>query len=258
MALAEQSQTDPKSGQLASRGPLETTDRLALIGQLAAGLAHHMNTPLACVAAHAEECLELLDRSEQSLPKEVAEELRGRLLAIVRHTVRCAQYTQQLLQFARPPSRIVGYARIATALEDTRLLLKPVAESRGVRLEVKQPPANVVASISPPDVEQLLVNLVHNAIDACDQGGLVRINATVEGDYVRLVIEDNGCGIAPEHLPRVFEPFFTTKPEGSGSGLGLSVCHGIVRAVGGTIDITSRQGFGTKVTVRLPLAVHTV
>lgn len=257
MALVEHTEQARDDGDSSLQRPLEVADRLALIGQLAAGLAHHMNTPLACVAAHAEECLDLLDRLEAQLPREVLEELRGRLHAVLRHTGRCARYVQQLLQFARPGTRLRGHARLESAIQDATRLLKPLAETRGVSIQTDLRNGDVPVAISPGDFEQLLVNLLHNAIDACEGGGTVRVAAALDGDDVRLVIEDEGCGIAPEHLPRVFEPFFTTKPEGRGSGLGLSVCHGIVRAVGGHIEISSKLGQGTRVTVRLPVAYHT-
>lgn len=256
MALVEETSRDGHDGSTAPQRPLEATDRLALIGQLAAGLAHHMNTPLACVAGHAEECLDLVDRWDSQLPAEFVAELRGHLHAIMRHTSRCARSVQQLLQFARPGDRLAGYARLSTAIKDATDLLKPLAETRKVTMEADIRDGEALVGISAPDFEQVLVNLLHNAIDACEAGDAVRIRASVEGDNAVLVVEDTGCGIPPEHLPRVFEPFFTTKPDGRGSGLGLSVCHGIVRAVGGSIRITSRVDHGTTVTVKLPLAYH--
>ncbi len=235
--------------------PVEATDRLAMIGQVASGLAHELNTPLACVAAHAEEAIELLERSVlHHLPEHLATELRVHLLAIVRHSGRCARILHQLLQFARPSGRLSGHANLAQVVADVTELLRPLADGRAISVRIDIPRHLPPLAIAPADLEQLLANLIHNAIDACDHGGLVTVSAEQQDDMVQVVVADNGCGIPEENLARVFEPFFTTKAEGKGSGLGLSVCHGIVRAVAGDIRIESSEGLGTKVIVKLPVS----
>ncbi len=235
--------------------PIEATDRLAMIGQVASGLAHELNTPLACVAAHAEEAIELLERAVlHHVPEELATELRMHLLAIVRHSGRCARILHQLLQFARPSGRLSGHAALPQVVTDVVELLRPLADSKAVGLQLDVPRHLPPLAIAPADLEQLLANLIHNAIDACGHGGLVTISASQQDDMVQVIVADNGCGIPEENLARVFEPFFTTKPEGKGSGLGLSVCHGIVRAVAGDIRIESTEGAGTKVFVKLPVS----
>jgi signal transduction histidine kinase len=101
-------------------------------------------------------------------------------------------------------------------------------------------------------MEQLLVNLIQNSLDACDAGDRITVEATLGPGSLIVVISDSGCGMTPDVLSRIFDPFFTTNV-GKGTGLGLSVCHGIVRSVGGSIEVESVAGQGTRVTVLLPV-----
>ena len=106
----------------------------------------------------------------------------------------------------------------------------------------------------PGKINQVFLNLLVNAIQACEPGGAVdRPHPARAADGVVVEVQDNGCGIRPEHRPRLFEPFFTTKPVGQGTGLGLSVSFGIVRDHGGTIEVESEVGRGSTFRVRLPL-----
>jgi signal transduction histidine kinase len=108
---------------------------------------------------------------------------------------------------------------------------------------------------NPQDVFQIVLNLLHNAIQAVDpRDGQVSIVANRAGDRVELLVADNGCGIAPENLPRVFDPFFTTKPPGSGTGLGLSIVQELVASQRGSVRVDSERGRGTTVAVTLPAA----
>jgi len=106
------------------------------------------------------------------------------------------------------------------------------------------------------ELEQVVLNLVGNALDAVDSGGEVRVLADVEHGEIVLRVQDDGCGIPAQDLERVFEPFFTTKPPGQGTGLGLAVVHGIVRGWGGTVHVDSAPGRGTTFTLSLPIAAE--
>jgi signal transduction histidine kinase len=106
----------------------------------------------------------------------------------------------------------------------------------------------------PGQLEQVLVNLLLNACDACSAGGHVRARAGGDDGGVEIAVSDDGCGIAPEHLPSVLDPFFTTKKRGQGTGLGLTIAADIVKNHGGTLEIESELGGGTTVRVRLPAA----
>jgi len=214
-----------------------------------------MNTPLGSISAHAEESLELLEDSQDGrLTRQKAGELRGRLLAIMRQANRCSRIATRLLQFAQP-ERSVGGATCHpdSVIAEVMELFTPAAKEKGVHVEphIKGPLPN--APIGPSDLEQLLVNLIQNSIDACEHGDFVRIEVDATAAELRIVVADSGCGIPRDTLNRIFDPFFTTKPVGQGTGLGLSVCHGIVRITNGSIEVESSPGQGTRVTVLLPL-----
>ena len=102
-------------------------------------------------------------------------------------------------------------------------------------------------------INQVMMNLLTNAIDACSEGGTVTVRTRAEEPGVRIEVADNGCGIEPEHRDRIFDPFFTTKPVGQGTGLGLSISYGIIQDHGGTIEVDSTLGQGTCFTIHLPL-----
>jgi two-component system NtrC family sensor kinase len=242
---------EARPGLPAGRAALGRADRLAAVGQLASGLAHEMNTPLATITVHAEESLELLDE-RQPTAAELAD-LRGRLQAILRQANRCSQIASRMLQIARPKRAVCEQCDTCAVIDDVVNLFSLATRRRKVQLRTVVPPKLAVAPIGPADLEQLLVNLVQNGLDACHGAGTISIEAADDEGQLQLIVTDDGAGIAADVLPRVFDPFFTTKPVGQGTGLGLCVCHGIVQTVGGAIEVTSALGEGTRVTVSLPL-----
>jgi two-component system NtrC family sensor kinase len=237
---------------------LGRADRLANVGQLAAGLAHEMNTPLGSISAHAEESLQLLEHlPDGRLSRERLEDLRGRLLAIMRQAHRCSRVATRLLQFAQPGRPVGGKCIPNEVLRGVVELFTPAASEKGVHLD-RLAEANLPdAPVGPAELEQLLMNLIQNAIDACQRGDIVRVQAVGADRHIQFIVTDTGCGIPHETLNRIFDPFFTTKSVGHGTGLGLSVCHGIVRSVGGSIEVESAPGQGTRVTVSLPTDADT-
>ena len=229
-------------------------DRLANVGQLAAGLAHEMNTPLGSISAHAEESLEIIEHAcDGRLARERVEDLRGRLLAIMRQANRCSRIATRLLQFAQPGRPVGGKCRPQQVVDEVVDLFAPAAQEKGVHLDRLVDAELPDAPVGPSELEQLLVNLVQNSLDACNRGDMVRVQVSIQGECLKLIVTDTGLGIPRETLNRIFEPFFTTKPVGHGTGLGLSVCLGIARSVGGSIEVESAPGHGTRVTVSLPL-----
>ena len=228
-------------------------DRLANVGQLAAGLAHEMNTPLGSISAHAEESLELLECSHDGrLNGQEMGELRGRLLAIMRQANRCSRIATRLLQFAQPGRSLSATCRPEAIIAEVVEMFTPAAKEKGVHVEPHIKGSLPDAPVGPSDLEQLLVNLIQNSMDACESGDFIRIEADATAAELRFVVADTGCGIARETLNRIFDPFFTTKPVGQGTGLGLSVCHRIVRSVNGSIEVESSPGQGTRVIALLP------
>jgi two-component system NtrC family sensor kinase len=141
-------------------------------------------------------------------------------------------------------------------MRDVVELFGPAAHEKGIQLETIIDADLPDAPVGPAELEQLLVNLLQNSLDACGEGqdNCVRIQASCSDDQLQIIVSDTGCGIPRDTLNRIFDPFFTTKPVGKGTGLGLSVCVGIVRGVGGSIEVESAPGRGTRVTVALPVA----
>jgi two-component system NtrC family sensor kinase len=230
-----------KQTQLDLEQRLKHTEKLAAIGQLAAGVAHELGTPLSVLDGKAQRALR-----DPALPDEQRRTLEG-IRAEVRRT---ELIVRQLLDFGRRHTlnvRPVPPRQIAVAAADAA---RARAEAAGTTLHVTIDPEAGPVEVDRVAMERVLVNLIANGVDAAP-GGNVSVRYFAEGGRHGFVVEDDGSGIAPEDRLRVLEPFFTTKDIGEGTGLGLSVAHGIVEEHGGRLDFAERPGGGTTVTVAL-------
>jgi signal transduction histidine kinase len=228
---------------------LRRRDRLAAMGELASTVAHEVRNPLNAVGMTAQRLRrEFLGTVAEGAPERA--ELEDLLGVMSAETARIDRIVQQFLDYARPPRLSPEPtdlpALVQTLVERTR----PLAESRGVALGTDLPSAGR-AQVDAALLRQALDNLVRNAIEATPEGGRVDVATRCEADGCVIEVKDTGCGIAPEHLPRVFDLYFTTKPEGT--GVGLAITQQIVTAHGGTIEVDSAPGRGTTMTVRLPV-----
>ncbi len=231
---------------------LRHADRLNVIGTLAAGVAHEIGTPLNVISGSAE----LLPGARPEDVTEMSQVIRdqtGRISAIIRH----------LLDFGRRGGTQVGPVDLDVLLASSTRLLLPIARKRSTRIVVEPSAEHVVVRGNASELEQVISNLVLNAIQAMPHSGTVTLRTGVasrsngrERYFGTIVVDDTGVGIAPNDLPRIFDPFFTTKGVGEGTGLGLSVSYGIVHDHGGTIEVDSIVGKGTRFTVLLPLDEH--
>lgn len=256
--LAAQRQAEQEAaGRFAALEQLRHAERLTTVGKLASGVAHELGTPLNVVSARAKMIARARSQGDQaSRDAQIIYEQAERMTGIIR----------QLLDFARPKRPHRGLENLNRIVETTLELLVPNAQRHDVRL-VRQPietdPVSAFADAA--QVQQMLINLVMNAIQAQPSGGEVRAGAYADcgrflepaqsidpNAYVCLVVEDDGPGIAPEVRTRMFEPFFTTKEVGQGTGLGLSVLHGMVQEHGGSIAVQTELGKGTQMCVFLP------
>jgi two-component system cell cycle sensor histidine kinase/response regulator CckA len=235
---------------------LAHSERMASLGTLAAGVAHEINNPLAYVTANIELALAALAGPEPASPATLIDLLRDaregahRITRIVRDIRAVARPDPSGGAPAPAPVDVAAAIEHALELVDNRVRLR----------------ARVHSSIAPvPPVVgdearlvQVFVNLLVNAAEALPEGEAdrheIRIEVSVEGGRVVIAIRDDGAGIPPEIVSRIFDPFFTTKPVGTGMGLGLAICHGIVTAAGGDIQVTSQPGHGSTFRVRLPHA----
>jgi two-component system, NtrC family, sensor kinase len=230
-------------GRIATLEQLRHADRLSTVGQLASGIAHELGTPLNVVAARAK----MIEREESRGP-DALDDAR----TIREQADRMTRIIRQLLDFARQKSAVRLDFDLNALVTRTLTILAPLASKARVRLEPQCPPEPVVVGVDLLQMEQVLTNLVINAIQAQPDGGVVRLRVSRSEGSVVVEVEDEGEGMTEEVKARVFEPFFTTKDVGRGTGLGLSVVYGIVQEHGGRITIDSEPGQGAKFTVVLP------
>lgn len=242
-------------GKIRAIEQLRHADRLATVGRLAAGMAHELGTPLNVVSARAKPIMQ--GRTEADQAKDSAR-------IIVEQVDRMAKIMRQLLDFARKR----GLARTASDLRQTvqrvATFVEPIASKRDVSVDFDPPADEVVARVDPAQMEQVVTNLVMNAIQASPRSAHVTMTIGREMSAspndgqpspVRCAVirvTDRGTGIAPTNLAQVFEPFFTTKEIGEGTGLGLSVAYGIVKDHGGWITVESTLGEGSTFSVCIP------
>ncbi|MES1206148.1 MAG: PAS domain S-box protein [Pseudomonadota bacterium] len=232
---------------------LVRSDRLAALGTLLAGIAHEMNNPLAYVLLGIEQAFTRLDEiaapaSEVNRVREVLEDVR-------QGANRVAAVVGQLRATSRPEARERGVVDVGQAL---RAALRVAGNEIRHRARLATSLADIpVIDGSAQRLEQVFLNLLVNATQALPEGRSENeITVSLrerEGGIQTVEIKDNGNGIPPEILPRIFDPFFTTKAVGVGMGLGLSICHGIITAHGGSIDVDSEVGRGTRFRVNLPI-----
>jgi two-component system, NtrC family, sensor kinase len=228
-------------------------EQLASVGFLAAGVAHEINNPLASIAMCAESLEgrfhELLDESNSE-----REVIAHYLQMIQAEAFRCKGITEKLLDF----SRVGPGRREATDLGE---LVRGVLEMLGhlgkyQRKHVEfSSDAAVIAEVNPQEIKQVVLNLLTNAMDSLDDGGLVRVRLNAGDGRAILTVADEGCGMTPDVLEHIFEPFFTRRRDGQGIGLGLSITYRIIADHGGDIEAASEgTGRGSTFRVRLPLA----
>ncbi len=226
------------------REQLRHADRLATIGQLAAGVAHELNEPLGNILGFAE-----LIRKNACLDEHALKDAER----IVSASLYAREVIRKLTFFARrtPPQK--ARVNLNRLVEESLSFFEGRCAKAGVRLErlLQADLPHIIAD--PAQLNQVLVNIVVNAIQAMPEGGTLTVSTQKDGHTVSLVIRDTGVGMTAQVLKQVFVPFFTTKDVNEGTGLGLSVAHGIVSAHGGSIQVRSRPGQGACFTVRLPM-----
>jgi signal transduction histidine kinase len=216
-------------------------DRLATIGELAAGAAHEIRNPLTSIKS-----------SLQYLESRCREETEKKLLGVaLRETDRIDETLAALLSFSRPSEIRKEPCDLVGLLEESVALVSLQARAKGVDVRTSIPPAPVVVEADGSQLKQVFLNVFLNAVQAMEGGGVLSVEALrFESGRPLIRVTDTGPGIPEEALDKVFDPFFTTKK--GGTGLGLSICYTIVKAHGGEIEVRSRLGEGTTVLVSLP------
>jgi len=226
------------------RKQLMHADRLATIGQLAAGVAHELNEPLSSILGFAQ----LLKR-DPMLPESGRQDIQK----IVTASLHAREIIKKLLLFARQTPTFKGPVDLNQVVVGAIDLFKHQFEKEGIELSCVLCLQMPTLAADAGQLTQVLVNLVVNAVQAMPKGGKLIIQTRVQDGCVVCSVEDTGVGMTEEILDRLFVPFFTTKEVNQGTGLGLPVVHGIVTAHGGTIEVASTPGKGTTFTIRLPI-----
>ncbi len=229
--------------------------KLASIGELAAGIAHEINNPVAIMTEEAGWIEDLLLEEDLKESKNL-DELKRSLRQINTQGKRCKEITHKLLSFARKTDATVNDVQVNDCIREMVSLTAQMARYNNITMETKLENGIPFVRISPSELQQVMLNLINNAIDAMEKtGGIIKIEtkkSRIEKNHIAILIEDNGPGIPKENLERIFDPFFTTKAVGKGTGLGLSICYGIIEKMGGKIDVSSQVGSGTKFRIWMP------
>jgi two-component system NtrC family sensor kinase len=220
--------------------------KLASMGILCAGVAHELNNPLNNIS--------MISQTYQGLnPKLTPEERIGFMREIDAETDRMKEIVKNLLNFSRPKEVDLSVTGVNSIVEKTMKLLQNTLDISGIETTLELQPDLPPVRVDPNRIQQVLVNLVMNAIQALSPGGRLSVSTgPATGAMVQISVKDTGRGIPPEFLPHIFDPFFTTREEG-GTGLGLWVSYGIVRNHGGDIRVESEVGRGSTFTVELPI-----
>lgn len=242
--IIERRQTEEEKARLQAQ--LRHADRLATIGQLAAGVAHELNEPLGSILGFAQ-----LTKKCDGLPDQAHQDIER----IEKASLHAREVVRKLMLFARqmPPQKAEVDAN--QLVEEGLYFLESRCAKEGIKLVRSLGSSLPTITADRSQVHQVLVNLVVNAIQAMPGGGTLTVGTRAEGeDQVSITVEDTGAGMSEEVLEQIFVPFFTTKDVTEGTGLGLAVVHGIVSSHGGTIRVESEVGRGSRFEIRLPVA----
>ncbi len=221
---------------------LVTSEKLASIGLLSAGVAHEINTPLTGISSYI-----------QMLQKSLTDSHYAKLLEKIEvQTERVSKIIKNLLNFARNPAESSFHrVSIVENLQEIISLIDYKLKAMNIKVEMKANPVKPIWAQG-ERIQQVFINIILNAIDAMPRGGTLRIGLGLHGNEAVVKIADNGTGIKKQHLPHIFDPFFTTKGIGKGTGLGLSIAYAIVKEHEGHIEVESESGRGTCFTISIP------
>jgi two-component system NtrC family sensor kinase len=228
------------------------TEKMASLGKMAAVLAHEINNPLSGILTYAKLLRKYLDHADNG--RDRRQEICDSLDLIASESRRCGDLVKNLLTFSRTTPMNLQPTNLNSVIDQALRLIQHQLELSGIHVEEHLDPDLPLIDCDGAQIEQVLLALLMNAMDAMPQGGNLWITSTADAEVnqLRIVVRDDGAGIPPEILPRIFEPFLTTKETGRGVGLGLAISHSILERHNGTIAVQSEVGKGTTFTVTLP------
>lgn len=230
---------------------MATTERLASLGTLAAGVAHEINNPLAIINESAG-WLKLIINKEEMAQMPRKQDFEMALNKIEKGVDRARRITHQLLGFAKKDDSVLAELNLSELADEAIQLVNREMANKEIEIIRETAPNTGTIWSDPYQLRQVLINLITNAIHATESGGKITIMLEAVNGEINLTVQDSGQGIPKENLDKIFEPFFSTKSPGEGTGLGLSVTRGIIEKLCGTIQVKSRLGHGTSFCIRLP------
>jgi two-component system NtrC family sensor kinase len=230
------------------------TGKLATVGELAAGIAHEINNPVAIMVEEAGWMEDLLE-DEEFKESENLKEFQRALKQINTQGKRCKEITHKLLSFARKTDSRIQVVLMNDLIKDAIGLAEQSAKYSKITINTHLAENIPFIQASQTEIQQVFLNLINNAVDAMDKkgGGTINITSRLDEDAIVVDFADNGPGIHRNNLARIFDPFFTTKPVGKGTGLGLSICYGIIKKMGGEVNVHSVVDEGTTFSIRIPI-----
>lgn len=240
--------------EMADQAQILHQDKMMSLGRLAASVVHEINNPLSGLLNYFKLMTRILNKGDLSAEKR--KKFLEYLSLVESETLRCSQIVSSLLSFSRKSEPVVERLDIRELIERCISLSRHKIELQNIKLFT-----SIQESLPPLEgdfnqLQQCLINIIFNAMDAMPHGGELHVSGALKsnGSGLAIQVRDTGTGIPPEDLPYIFEPFFTTKQDGFGVGLGLSTVYGIIERHRGTIDVESRKGIGTTMTINLPPA----
>jgi PAS domain S-box-containing protein len=241
--IVERKRTEEDKERLQEQ--LRHADRLATIGQLSAGIAHELNEPIGSILGFAQLVKKYPELSEQTIQD---------IEKITKASLHAREVVKKLMLFARqmPPQKI--RVNLNHVIEEGLYFLESRCVKEGIKVARSLSPNLPEIIADSAQMTQVLVNIVVNAIQAMPDGGKLTIRTNASDRFVSLIVEDTGVGMSEKALKQIFLPFFTTKDVGQGTGLGLPVVHGIITSHGGSINVDSKVGQGTKFEIQFPTA----
>jgi len=222
---------------------LRHADRLATIGQLSAGVAHELNEPLGSILGFAQ-----ITRKSTGLADQAAQDLDK----IIKASLHAREIIKKLMLFGRQAPMQKTRVNLNKIVDEGLYLVESRCAKEGIKLTRILAPDLPEITADPSQLNQVLINLVVNSIQAMPKGGALTVQTVAGPEHVSLVVEDSGVGMSEEQVKKIFIPFYTTKEIGQGTGLGLPVVHGIVTSHNGSIKVDSKVGQGTRFEIRLP------